>query len=150
MPIKVIFLPVESMGERRFARSPAHGAMGSRLQSPGRVAEHSFSRSHALDEGRVPTWVLVPDERAIIASALPWSPRTSLLPGARADPGKVLELDGGPEDSIGGTKFYTKLTIPEVPSRLLNAVAFLLPTWEHPRVSEIPEPSVEAGSVAVI
>ena len=80
----------------------------------------------------------------------PWSPRTSLLPGARADPGKVLELDGGPEDSIGGTKLYTKLTIPGIPSRLLNAGAFLLPTWEHPRVSEIPEPSVEAGSVAVI
>ena len=113
MPITSISLRVESMSESRFARPDAHDHVGFRLQSPGLVAEHTSAGHMPRTNDMFPHGS--PGPRRVgnpCLNVAPCSSRTSLLPRARAIFDKMLELSGGTGASIGGTKFYTKLTIP--------------------------------------
>ena len=152
-PIKSISLRVESMSERRFARPEAPDPVGFRLQNPGSALCPSRA-SRATRPGGMndmpPHGSPVPDALATSASTSPRgvrAPHSCLGRGqtsARRSSSVGLRSLGRWDEALHETD-----QSPDFPSRLLHAVALLLPTWEHPRVPEIPEPSLEAGSLAV-
>ena len=111
MPFKSISLRVETVGERGFARPNAHDAMGPVSEARARWRSIDSASPMPRTNDVFPHGSPCPTPvRNLCLNAASFA--HLLLPRARTDFYKMLELAVGSGASISGTKVCTKFTIP--------------------------------------